>query len=170
MPEVIISDYFYGAESEEFIYFKIPRLLITDPKFKHVSTDAKLLYGMLLDRMGLSAKNDWYDDHGRVYIYYTVDEICPGLRGRPGQGPARHGDQLRPGLCLPGYAGHQTPLGQEGRHIRLPHHPLLRSRRGHPGTGPRRRGGIRPPPAGGPLRGAGVYPHRPGAPALPYRF
>ena len=75
MPEVILSDYFYGDESEEFIYFKIPRLLITDQKFKHVSTDAKLLYGMLLDRMGLSAKNDWYDDYGRVYIYYTIDEI-----------------------------------------------------------------------------------------------
>ena len=44
MPEVILSDYFYGAESEEFIYFKIPRLLFTDQKFKHVSTDAKLLY------------------------------------------------------------------------------------------------------------------------------
>ena len=40
MPEVILSDYFYGDESEEFIYFKIPRLLITDQKFKHVSTDA----------------------------------------------------------------------------------------------------------------------------------
>ena len=79
MPEVTISDYFYGAESEEFIYFKIPRLLITDEKFKHVSTDAKLLYGMLLDRMGLSAKNNWYDDCGRVYIYYTVDEICEDM-------------------------------------------------------------------------------------------
>ncbi len=53
MPEIILSDYFYGDESEEFIYFKIPRLLITNQKFKHVSTDAKLLYGMLLDRMGL---------------------------------------------------------------------------------------------------------------------
>lgn len=79
MPEVILSDYFYGVESEEFIYFKIPRLLITDQKFKHVSTDAKLLYGMLLDRMGLSAKNNWYDDYGRVYIYYTVDEICEDM-------------------------------------------------------------------------------------------
>ena len=79
MPEVILSDYFYGAESEEFIYFKIPRLLITDQKFKHVSTDAKLLYGILLDRMGLSAKNNWYDDYGRVYIYYTVDEICEDM-------------------------------------------------------------------------------------------
>ena len=76
MPEAILSDYFYGDESEQFVFFKIPRQLITDPKFKHVSTDAKLLYGMLLDRMSLSAKHGWYDDTGRVYIYYTVDEIC----------------------------------------------------------------------------------------------
>ena len=61
MPEIILSDYFYGDESEEFVYFKIPRQLITNPKFKHVSTDAKLLYGMLLDRMSLSARNNWYD-------------------------------------------------------------------------------------------------------------
>lgn len=53
MSEVILSDYFYGDESEQFIYFRIPRLLITSPRFKHLSTDAKLLYGMLLDRMSL---------------------------------------------------------------------------------------------------------------------
>ena len=76
MQESILSDYFYGDESEQFVFFKIPRQLITDPKFKHISTDAKLLYGMLLDRMSLSAKHGWYDDTGRVYIYYTVDEIC----------------------------------------------------------------------------------------------
>lgn len=76
MSEVILSDYFYGDESEQFIYFRIPRLLITSPRFKHLSTDAKLLYGMLLDRMSLSAKNNWYDEDGRVYIYYTVEEIC----------------------------------------------------------------------------------------------
>ena len=76
MPEVIISDYFYGDEAEQFQYFRIPRQLITDVRFKQVSTDAKLLYGMLLDRMSLSVKNEWYDDNGRVYIYYTVDEIC----------------------------------------------------------------------------------------------
>lgn len=53
MSEIILSDYFYGDESEQFIYFRIPRLLITSPRFKHLSTDAKLLYGMLLDRMSL---------------------------------------------------------------------------------------------------------------------
>lgn len=76
MPETAISDYFYGDEAEQFIYFRIPRQLITDPRFKHLSTDAKLLYGMLLDRMSLSVKNGWYDEDGRVYIYYTVEEIC----------------------------------------------------------------------------------------------
>ena len=76
MPEAAISDYFYGDEAEQFIYFRIPRQLITDPRFKHLSTDAKLLYGMLLDRMSLSVKNGWYDKDGRVYIYYTVEEIC----------------------------------------------------------------------------------------------
>lgn len=76
MAETGISEYFYGDEAEQFIYFRIPRQLITDPRFKHLSTDAKLLYGMLLDRMSLSVKNGWYDEDGRVYIYYTVEEIC----------------------------------------------------------------------------------------------
>lgn len=79
MAETGISEYFYGDEAEQFIYFRIPRQLITDPRFKHLSTDAKLLYGMLLDRMSLSVKNGWYDEDGRVYIYYTVDEICKDM-------------------------------------------------------------------------------------------
>ena len=79
MAEAILSDYFYGDEAEQFQFFRIPRQLITNPKFKHLSTDAKLLYGMLLDRMSLSAKNSWYDDDGRIYIYYTVDEICSDI-------------------------------------------------------------------------------------------
>ena len=79
MPDVNISSYFYGDEATQFTYFRIPCQLITHPRFKHLSTDSKLLYGMLLDRMSLSIKNEWYDDTGRVYIYYTVDEICNNL-------------------------------------------------------------------------------------------
>nr|WP_325254352.1 replication initiator protein A [uncultured Oscillibacter sp.] len=75
MPETILSDYFYGDESEEFVFFKIPRQLITNPKFKHVSTDAKLLYGMLLDRMSLSAKNGWYNDTGRDKAMKLLAEL-----------------------------------------------------------------------------------------------
>lgn len=79
MPEIIVSDYFYGDDAEQFTYFRIPRQLITNPMFKYISTDAKLLYGMLLDRMGLSVKSEWYDADGRVFIYYTVEEICEDL-------------------------------------------------------------------------------------------
>ena len=78
MPDMKFSSYFYGDEAMQFTYFRIPCQLITHPRFKHLSTDSKLLYGMLLDRMSLSIKNEWYDDTGRVYIYYTVDEMAGG--------------------------------------------------------------------------------------------
>ena len=68
-------DFFYGSQSESFSFCRIPRQLLTGAEYRGVSTDAKLLYGLLLDRMGLSAKNGWYDDLNRVYIYYTLDEI-----------------------------------------------------------------------------------------------
>ena len=58
MPDTIVTDYFYGDESQQFTYFRIPRLLITSPRFRHLSVDAKLLYGMMLDRMSLSVKNE----------------------------------------------------------------------------------------------------------------
>ena len=79
MPDMKLPSYFYGDEAMQFTYFRIPCQLITHPRFKHLSTDSKLLYGMLLDRMSLSIKNEWYDDTGRVYIYYTVDEVCSSL-------------------------------------------------------------------------------------------
>ena len=79
MPDTELADYFCGDESEQFLYFRVPLLLITGPRFKHLSSDTKLLYGMLLDRMSLSAKNEWYDEDGRVYIFYTVDEISEDL-------------------------------------------------------------------------------------------
>lgn len=74
-----IFDYYYGDESNQFSYYRIPRQLVDDPRFKSLSTAAKLLYGMLLDRMSLSARNGWYGDAGRVYIYYTVKEVCQDI-------------------------------------------------------------------------------------------
>lgn len=68
-------DYFYGQQSEMFSFYRIPKVLFTDERFWNISTDAKLLYGILLDRMNLSAKNGWMDEAGRVYIYFTIDEI-----------------------------------------------------------------------------------------------
>ena len=79
MPSVTLSDYFCGDEEMRFTHFRIPRQLITHPQFKLLSADAKLLYGMLLNRMSLSAKNGWQDDAGRVYIYFTVKEVCKAI-------------------------------------------------------------------------------------------
>lgn len=64
----MIFDYYYGDESNQFSFYRIPRPLIRNKRFKGLSTDAKLLYGLMLDRMSLSAKNRWYDEQGRVYI------------------------------------------------------------------------------------------------------
>ena len=79
MGDVQVFDYYYGDESSQFSFYRIPRLLIRDKRFKGLSTEAKLLYGLMLDRMGLSAKNGWYDEKGRVYIYYTAEEIREDL-------------------------------------------------------------------------------------------
>ena len=79
MPNVTLSDYFCGDKEIQFSHFRIPRQLITHPRFKPLSADAKLLYGMLLNRMSLSAKNGWHDNTGRGYIYFTVKEVCEAI-------------------------------------------------------------------------------------------
>ena len=72
-------DYFYGRESDLFSFVRIPKLLFKEERLKRLSSDAKILYGLLLDRMSLSAKNGWQDDDGRVYIIYTIDEVQDDL-------------------------------------------------------------------------------------------
>lgn len=72
-------DYYYGNEADQFSFFRIPRQLVKDRRFDRPSVDTKLLYGLLLDRMGLSIKNGWHDEAGRVYIYYTLQEIQEDL-------------------------------------------------------------------------------------------
>ena len=72
-------DYFYGRESDLFSFVRIPKLLFKEERLKRLSSDSKILYGLLLDRMSLSAKNGWQDDDGRVYIIYTIDEVQDDL-------------------------------------------------------------------------------------------
>ena len=72
-------DYFYGQSGELFSYFRIPKALFQDSRFRQLSTDARTLYGILLDRMSLSAKNNWLDEQWRVYIIYTVREVQESL-------------------------------------------------------------------------------------------
>lgn len=67
--------YFYGRQAEQYAFYRIPKLLFSDERFEGLSTNAKLLYGMMIDRMELSQKNGWLDREGRVYIYFTIDEV-----------------------------------------------------------------------------------------------
>lgn len=79
MDSTMKFDYYYGIEAEQFSFYRVPRLLIKDARFKVLSSDAKLLYGLMLDRMSLSMKNGWVDDENRAYIYYTVENIMEDL-------------------------------------------------------------------------------------------
>ena len=72
-------DYFYGAESEQFSFYRIPKVLFTEERFKSVSAEAKVLYSFLLDRMSLSAKNGWQDKENRVYIIFTIEDIMEAM-------------------------------------------------------------------------------------------
>lgn len=72
-------DYFYGAESEQFSFYRIPKVLFTEERFKNISAEAKVLYGLLLDRMSLSAKNGWQDKENRVYIIFTIEDIMEAI-------------------------------------------------------------------------------------------
>ena len=72
-------DYYYGIEAEQFAFYRVPRMLIKDERFKDLSSDAKLLYGLMLDRMSLSMRNGWLDEENRAYIHYTVENIMEDL-------------------------------------------------------------------------------------------
>ena len=72
-------DYFYGQAGELFSFYRIPKALFQEPRFQSLSTDAKTLYGILLDRMSLSVKNEWFDKKGRVFIIFTIEDVKRAL-------------------------------------------------------------------------------------------
>ena len=116
MPQAIFA-YHLGMDAEQYAFFRIPKLLITEPYFRRLSTDAKLLYGLMLDRMSLSMRNGWMDDDGHVYIYFTLEEACEQL------------------CCKTDKAG-QAGAGQTGENLCSPLHGHRgRTRRGYTGTG-----------------------------------
>lgn len=102
-------DYFYGNQAHIFSFYRIPKVLITDKRFHSLTCEAKLLYGLLIDRMALSAKNQWLDDQKQVYIYYTIESIMEDLgcgHGKAGKllADLEHHQLLRrvrQGLCKP---------------------------------------------------------------------
>lgn len=75
MAEKFQLDFYHGEGLDDFRFIRVPRQLMTDPHFRGLSAEAKLLYSLLLDRMSLSAKNGWWDEQHRVFVYFTVKEI-----------------------------------------------------------------------------------------------
>lgn len=73
--QTVSFDYFHGCESEQFAFYRISKVLFTNDYFKGLSSDAKVLYGLMLDRMALSVKNHWIDDKDRVYIIFTLEQV-----------------------------------------------------------------------------------------------
>ena len=72
-------EFFYGKEADSFKFYRIPQMLVTDERFKYVSYGAKILYGLFLDRVGLSNKNGWRDEFGRTFIIYSVQEVMEAM-------------------------------------------------------------------------------------------
>lgn len=72
-------DYFYGAQAEQFSFYRVPKVLFTREQFKQLSAEAKILYGIMLDKLDLSVKNKWGDEKGRVYIIYTIEQIMADM-------------------------------------------------------------------------------------------
>ena len=75
MKDSFKFDYFYGSQAEQFSFFRLPKILIRDARFKKISSDAKILYGIMLDRMSLSRENKGMDQNNRVYIIFTLKEV-----------------------------------------------------------------------------------------------
>ena len=75
----MVLDYFYGQAGELFSFYRIPKALFQEPRFQSLSTDAKTLYGILLDRMSLSVKNGWLDEQNRVFIIFTIEDVKRAL-------------------------------------------------------------------------------------------
>ena len=79
MRQTAKFDYYYGTQADTYSFYRIPKVLFTSPFFKGLSCEAKVLYGLMLDRMSLSIKNRWFDEEGRVYIMFSIDDVMEFL-------------------------------------------------------------------------------------------
>jgi Cdc6-like AAA superfamily ATPase len=72
-------EYYYAHQSEQFVFYRIPKALFSEERFSRLSSDSKVLYGLMLDRMSLSRRNAWVDKMDRVYIYFTLEDVMSYL-------------------------------------------------------------------------------------------
>ena len=98
MLDPAMLDYFYGDEAEQYTFYRIPKVLFTDPGYRRISSDAKILYGLMPDRMGLSVRNGWLDDLNRVFIYFTLEDALEYLCCGHTKAVSLFGEQDKNGL------------------------------------------------------------------------
>ena len=82
----MLHDYYYGNEADQYTFYRLPKVLFTDNRYKTLSDGAKILYGLMLDRMGLSMKNGWLDEENRVYIYFTLEDVTEQMNCKNDKG------------------------------------------------------------------------------------
>ena len=75
MEQKVSFNYVYGSQADQYSFYRIPKALFKNDYFRGLSSDAKILYGLMLDRMSLSIKNQWFDHENRAYIYFSIEDI-----------------------------------------------------------------------------------------------
>ena len=70
-----MNDYLYDVDEAQYSFVRVPKLLLQHEAYQRISSEAKLLYSLLLDRVGLSHKNGWRDKQNRIYIIYPIAEV-----------------------------------------------------------------------------------------------
>lgn len=91
-------DYFYLEQADQYAFCRIPRRLFSDSNFKELTAEAKILYGLMLDRVSLSLKNMWIDKNRRVYIIFTLKEVMETLNCGDKKAPRLMGELEKYGL------------------------------------------------------------------------
>lgn len=71
-----MNNYFFRNDVEDFDFITLPMSLIINDEFKHISAEAKIMYGLLKSRLKLSIRNEWFDNEGKAYLIFTIEEIC----------------------------------------------------------------------------------------------
>lgn len=72
-------DYFYREQSEQFDNIFVPKALVFDKDFSHLSDTAKMLYGILLQKMGEVKNKGWFDEMNRAFLEYTLTEMSEDI-------------------------------------------------------------------------------------------
>lgn len=73
-----MAETYFKNEVEKYQYFRLPKWLFKEP-YKKLSSNAKIMYALLYNRLDLSLESKWHDRNGQVFMYFTTAEFCEEL-------------------------------------------------------------------------------------------